>query len=447
MTSRKTSAPPLLFHLYRAVTALLAPFAYRKVAGRLADHGVSAARQRERMGYPTEPRPVPHTPDGRPAPLLWFHGASVGESLAALSLIDKLAPRLPDAEFLLTSGTATSAEMMAKRMPANCRHQFAPLDATAPVGRFLRHWQPDAALFVESELWPVTLNAAKRSGVRLALVNARLSARSIARWASKPATAAFVMQHFDVLLSQNPQMGQSLIDLGAPADRVHPSGNLKAGSAPLPVDQTALGSVRAELGTRPVWVASSTHRGEEEAVIAAHKALLAETPDLCLLLAPRHPERATEVTALIKKAGLSVARRSAGDTLTPETQVYLADTLGEVGTWYALSPIVFLGGSLAPIGGHNPFEVAQAGAAVITGPGYSNFAETYPPLIFAGGAVEVSDASSLAGAVQHWLTDEAALNTARTAARGVVEAQAAALDGVVDLLITHLALTSPSTSN
>ncbi|AHD10218.1 3-deoxy-D-manno-octulosonic acid transferase [Phaeobacter gallaeciensis] len=440
MTSPRTSAPSLLFHLYRGITAAVTPFAYRKVAGKLANHGVSPARQRERLGYASQPRPTPQTPDGHPAPLIWFHGASVGESLAALSLIDKLSPRLPGAEFLLTSGTASSAEMMAKRMPGHCRHQFAPLDATAPVRRFLRHWQPDAALFVESELWPVTLDAAKRSGVRLALVNARLSARSIARWKSKPATAAFVMQHFDVLLSQNPQMGQSLTDLGAPADRVHPSGNLKAGSAPLPVDQTVLASVQAELGARPVWIASSTHRGEEETVIAAHKALLAETPNLCLLLAPRHPERADEIAALIEEADLSVARRSAGDALTPDTQVYLADTLGEVGTWYALSPIVFLGGSLAPIGGHNPFEVAQAGAAVITGPGYSNFAETYPPLIDAGGAVEVSDAPTLAGAVQHWLTDDTALNTARTAARGVVEAQAAALDGVVDLLISQLAL-------
>ncbi|MEK0162976.1 3-deoxy-D-manno-octulosonic acid transferase [Phaeobacter sp. A36a-5a] len=440
MASRRTSAPTLLFHLYRGATALLAPFAFRKVAGKLADHGVSPTRQRERLGYASQPRPTPSGPDGRPAPLLWLHGASVGESLAALSLIDKLAPRLPGAEFLLTSGTASSAEMMAKRMPANCRHQFAPLDATAPVDRFLRHWQPDAALFVESELWPVTLHAAEQAAVRLALVNARLSARSVARWKSKPATAAFVMQKFDLLLSQNPQMGESLIELGAAPDKVHPSGNLKAGSAPLPVDQAALDAVRAELGERPLWVASSTHRGEEETVIAAHKALLAEDPDICLLLAPRHPERAEDIIALIELAGLSVARRSAGQPLTADTQVYLADTLGEVGTWYALSPIVFLGGSLAPIGGHNPFEVAQAGAAVITGPGYSNFAETYPPLISAGGAVEVNDAKGLAGAVSHWMDDDAALNAARDAARGVVAAQAAALDGVVDLLIDNLAL-------
>ncbi|APG46417.1 3-deoxy-D-manno-octulosonic acid transferase [Phaeobacter porticola] len=447
MTSLKSSAPPLLFHLYRGVTALLAPFAFRKVAGKLAAHGVTPVRQRERLGYASQPRPTPMSSDDSSAPLLWFHGASVGESLAALSLIDKLAPRLPRAEFLLTSGTASSAEMMAKRMPARCRHQFAPLDSSTAVQRFLRHWQPDAALFVESELWPVTLDAAKHAGVRLALVNARLSDRSVERWKSKPATAAFVMQKFDILLSQNPQMGQTLIELGADAARVHPSGNLKAGSAPLPVDKQALDDLRSALGTRPAWIASSTHQGEEETVIAAHKALLAEFPALCLLLAPRHPERAEEITTLIRKAGLSMARRSEGQPLTADTQIYLADTLGEVGTWYALSPIVFLGGSLAPIGGHNPFEVAQAGAAVITGPGYSNFAETFPPLIAAGGAVEVTDASTLAKAVQNWLQDPTALTKARAAAHDVVTTQAAALEGVVDLLIDHLALAPAAADN
>lgn len=445
--TRDTSADrPALFHIYRAATALLAPFAFRKVAGKLAEHGVSPERQRERLGYASLPRPASTTADGTHKPLVWFHGASVGESLAALSLIDKLLPRLPQAEFLLTSGTASSADMMAKRLPERCRHQFAPLDASGPVRRFLSHWKPDAALFVESELWPVTLDAAKREGCKLALVNARLSAKSIERWKSKPAVAAFVMQQFDVLLSQNPEMAESLIELGASAERVHPSGNLKAGSAPLPVDRAALEAVRTALGRRRVWIASSTHRGEEQAVIAAHKALLETDPSLCLLLAPRHPERADEVADLIRKAGLTFAQRSKGEALTSDIQIYLADTLGEVGTWYALSPIVFLGGSLAPIGGHNPFEVAQAGSAVLTGPGYSNFAETFPPLIAAGGAVEVQDGQSLAAAVQTWLSDCSSLDQARDAARSVVLSQAAALDGVVDLLIETLNLQGPAPS-
>ncbi|WP_293573205.1 3-deoxy-D-manno-octulosonic acid transferase [Phaeobacter sp.] len=441
--------PTALFHIYRAATSLIAPLAYRKVAAKLADQGVPDQRQRERLGFATLPRPQtsPQSASAadtastdKAAPLIWIHGASVGESMAGLNLVEKLTLRLPAAEFLLTSGTATSAQMLERRMPSHCRHQFAPLDSSAAVRRFLSHWRPDAALFVESELWPVTLQAARHAGVKLALVNARLSQSSIKRWASKPATASFMMQQFDLLLSQNAQMRDALIDLGADAAAVHPSGNLKAGSAPLPVDESLLTDLRDDLAGRPVWVASSTHRGEEETVLAAHKALLAENPQLCLVLAPRHPERADEISDLIRAAELTVAQRSRAEPLTSRTQIYLADTLGELGSWYALSPIVFLGGSLAPIGGHNPFEVAQAGAAVITGPGYTNFMETFPPLIDAGGAVEVTDSATLGAAVRHWLGDPHALDQARAAAADVVTRQAAALDGVVDLLIDRLSL-------
>ena len=357
--SARRSRPTLLYHVYRCATVLLAPFAYRKVAAKLKLHGVSLQRQRERAGFASEPRP-----EGQ---LIWFHAASVGESLAALTLITRLGERLKDTEFLLTSGTATSAEVVARRMPPRCRHQFAPLDAVAPVHRFLKHWRPDAGVFVESELWPVTLVAAQRSGARLALVNARLSARSVSRWQSKAPTAQFVLDQFTLFLTQNDQIAQNLLTLGADPDRVHPGSNLKAGADPLPVDAATLTDIRQALDGRPVWIASSTHHGEEEQVLAAHKTLLQDHPDLCLVLAPRHPERGDAVETLVAQAGLTCARRSMGQALNTDTQVYLADTLGEVGTWYALSPIVFLGGSLEPIGGHNPFEVAVADAAVITG--------------------------------------------------------------------------------
>ncbi|MEL0436012.1 3-deoxy-D-manno-octulosonic acid transferase [Phycobacter sp. K97] len=425
-----------LFHAYRAATAMIAPFAYRKVAAKLAAQGVPEARQRERMGHASQPRPaLPHH-----APLIWFHGASVGESLAAITLINRLSARLPEAGFLLTSGTATSAVMAEKRLPDCAVHQFAPLDAAGPVRRFLAHWRPDAGIFVESELWPVTLNAARKSGTRLALVNARLSARSLQSWHKRAATARFILSRFDLLLSQNDQMAQDLISLGADPARVLPGGNLKAGAAPLPVDQTALKALREAIGKRTAWIASSTHKGEEEIVLNAHKALLERHPDLCLVLIPRHPERAEDLCTLIDKADLSLARRSTGEALSPQTQVYLADTLGELGTFYALSPVVFLGGSLLPIGGHNPFEVANAGAAVITGPGTQNFAETFPPLIAAGGAIEVADAAELVQAAGNWLSDTAALEAARGAASGYAKEQAQKLDGITELLIERLGL-------
>jgi len=424
--------PTLLYYLYRSATALIAPFAYRKVAAKLAAHGVSTERQQERMGHASQPRP-----DGQ---VIWFHGASVGESLAALTLITHLGEQLPEAEFLLTSGTATAAQVVAKRMPPRCRHQFAPLDATGPVRRFLSHWQPAAGIFVESELWPVTLVSTRRSGARLALVNARLSDRSVARWQSKAPTARFVMDQFSLFLTQNQHISDNLLELGAAPDRVRAGGNLKAGADPLPVDADALSQLRGAFCSRPVWIASSTHIGEEQPVLTAHKALLEKHPDLCLILVPRHPERGDEVADLINKAGLNCTRRSKEELPSAKTQVYLADTLGELGTCYALSPIIFLGGSLEPIGGHNPFEVARSGAAVITGPGYHNFAETFPPMIAAKGAVEVHDAAQLETAVSHWLTQPEALQQAQEAAAEFSTQQAAVLDGLVETLIHELDL-------
>ncbi|OIQ42673.1 MAG: 3-deoxy-D-manno-octulosonic acid transferase [Roseobacter sp. MedPE-SWde] len=434
----QTASPTLLFYSYRAVTALLAPFAYRKVAAKLAAHGISEARQRERLGHASKARPEMSAS----APLIWFHGASVGESLAAITLINRLHSRLPAARFLLTSGTATSAEMAENRLPDCAEHQFAPLDTAGAVNRFLDHWRPDAGIFVESELWPVTLAAAKARGTRLALVNARLSAKSVAGWRKKLPTARFIMGLFDLLLTQNQSVAKDLLSLGANPARVFPSGNLKAGSAALPQKSDVLAEMHTALAGRPLWIASSTHKGEEEAVLEAHKTLLRDHPDLCLLLVPRHPERAEEIGAKITQAGLTYVKRSSASPFPEQTQVYLADTLGELGTWYALSPIVFLGGSLLPIGGHNPFEVAQAGAAVLTGPGYSNFLETFPPMIASGGATEVTNALDLARAVDLWLTEPDQLQKAQGAARNYVADQSGQLDVVVDRLISSLSLNS-----
>ena len=333
--------------------------------------------------------------------------------------------------------------MAAKRLPQGALHQFAPLDSAGAVRRFLTHWRPDAGIFVESELWPVTLSAAKARGTRLALVNARLSGKSVAGWRKKLPTARFLMGLFDLLLTQNKSVANDLLSLGADPARVFPSGNLKAGAAPLPQVPDLLAEMHSTLAGRPVWIASSTHAGEEETVLAAHKALLRDHPDLCLVLAPRHPERADDISTKISQTSLSQARRSHGDPLTPQTQVYLADTLGELGSWYALSPIVFLGGSLLPIGGHNPFEVAQAGAAVLTGPGYSNFSETFPPMIAAGGAVGVRDADEMAQAVDQWLTQPEQLQKARAAAVGYVDEQSGQLEQVIDRLINYLCLKEP----
>ena len=430
MSDTSQVRPTLLYHLYRGASTLLAPFVWSKVAGKLRQHGVAEARVRERLGHATLPRPA-----GR---LVWFHAASVGESLSVLTLIHRLGEATPDLEFLITSGTPTSADLIAKRLPPRTRHQFPPLDTGAAVSRFLDHWRPDLGIFVESELWPQMLVQARAAEVPLVLLNARLSPKSVANWTKRHATAQFLLDQFTLMLTQNAKTAVNLRAMGADPARLKEGSNLKALSDPLPVDQNTLAQVKEAIGARPVWVASSTHEGEEETVLAAHKALLAQHPDLLLLLAPRHPNRGDQLEAMIAEAGLTSIRRSRDALPRTSTQVYLADTLGEVGIWYTLCPLVFLGGSLREIGGHNPFEVMQAGGAVLTGPGAYNFAESFAELIGIGAAKEVTSAETLATAVRTWLDEPHALDTARDRARGFLARQSDQMDQTVTALVELL---------
>lgn len=422
----------LLYHLYRWLTWVAAPLIWRSVRKKLQAAGVPSERQRERLGHSSLPRPNSR--------LIWFHAASVGESLSVLSLIRKLGARLPDAEFLITSGTPTSADLIAKRLPPRTRHQYPPLDTAGPVDRFLAHWKPNAGVFVESELWPRLIVESTRQGIPLALLNARLSEKSVHGWKQRPQTARFILNSFRLFLTQNDRTAANLVAMGAPAEHVKPGTNLKAMSDPLPVDAATLAQIRGQIADRPVWIASSTHDGEEDSVLAAHKILLERWPNLLLLLIPRHPARRDDIAALLQQTNLTAAFRAAQDPVAADTQVYVADTLGETGTWYALCPIVFLGASLKPIGGHNPFEPAQANAAVITGPGYFNFAETFAPLVASGGAVEVQNAHQLADAVATWLADANALSDSRHAAQICVANQKDALNSVVQTLCSDLEL-------
>ncbi len=422
---------PFLYRAWVAVSMVLVPFATMIETRKLRRAGVSVMRAHEKIGHATEPRQ-------KNGPLIWFHGASVGESLSVLALIDRMGRKLPRAQFLITSGTATSAKLLSSRLPARTVHQFAPFDAPGPLKRFLRHWHPDAAVFVESELWPQMLRRTHARGARMALVNARLSEGSVAKWRKRPAFARYILDVFSLILTQNDKMAQSMVDMHAPADRVARGVNLKSMAGPLPLDEDALFEARAALGHRPVWVASSTHEGEEQTVLAAHKTLLKAHPDLCLILAPRHPERGQEVMNLIAGASLSLTRRTRGDM--PGAQVFLADTMGELGLWYALSDIVFLGGSLRPIGGHNPFEVAQSGATVLSGTHVTNFAETFAAMEEAGAARLVADADDLAQQVDALLTNDAQRAKARTAADTFVAGQTDTLDTIADRLIRALEL-------
>ncbi|MDF3414070.1 3-deoxy-D-manno-octulosonic acid transferase [Sulfitobacter sp. M57] len=423
---------PFLYRAWVAASMVLVPFAALIETRKLRRAGISVQRAHEKIGHATEPRQDA-------VPLVWFHAASVGESLSVLALIARIGVHLPQAQFLITSGTATSAKLLASRLPPRTVHQFAPFDAPGPLRRFLKHWHPDAAVFVESEIWPQMLRRTHATGAKLAMVNARLSERSMARWGKFPNSARYLLDVFSLILTQNDRMAQGMVDMHAPADRVARGINLKSMAGPLPVDEDALFEARTAIAHRPVWVASSTHEGEEQAVLAAHKTLLKSHPDLCLILAPRHPERGTEVMNMIAGAGLSLTRRTRGDM--PGAQVFLADTMGELGLWYDLADIVFLGGSLKPIGGHNPFEVAQSGACVLSGPHVAAFAETYAEMEAQGAARLVADGDDLAAQVDQWLSDAAHRAQACAAARDYIDGQTDLLDGIATRLITALELT------
>ncbi|MBD3663597.1 glycosyltransferase N-terminal domain-containing protein [Sulfitobacter aestuariivivens] len=424
-------ARPLLYSAWVAASIALVPFFARREIAKLRTAGVSVERAQEKLGYPTAER-------SRGGPLIWFHGASVGESLSVLALIRRMGEILPRAQFLMTSVTATSAKLVGNRLPSRTIHQFAPLDAPGATKRFLRHWRPDAALFVESELWPQLLRRTHEGGARMALINARLSKGSVSQWKKFPSVSKYMLDVFDIILTQNTAMAGTMKDLGAPSDRIRPGVNLKSMSDPLPVDTSTLTTMRDALANRPVWVASSTHPGEEETVLEAHKALLKTQPDLRLILAPRHPERGTQVADLIDRSGLTHSQRSTGGA--PGPQVYLADTLGELGTWYALTDIVFLGGSLRPIGGHNPFEVAQAGAFALSGTHVTNFAETFDEMQVAGAARLVADTADLTTQIGNLLSNDQDRAMACKAAKAYSASKEDQLDQIAQQLITALEL-------
>ncbi|MBV9522983.1 MAG: DUF374 domain-containing protein, partial [Alphaproteobacteria bacterium] len=353
---RRDNPVPLAF--YRTVTALLGPLFPWYLRARRARGKEDPTRFAERLGRADRSRPA--------GPLLWLHAASVGEAASLLALIDRLGRERPALTLLVTTGTLTSARLLAKRLPARAIHQFVPVDRPKYIRRFLDHWRPDAAIWVESELWPNLVATTQRRGIPTILLNARMSQRSFLRWQRWPGLIATLLGGFSLCLAQDEKQKERLRILGAgAADTV---GDLKSAAAPLPVDETELARLRAQIGERPFWLAANTHPGEEAAAAEVHRRLAPEWPSLLTMIVPRHPARAEEIAALLRARGLVFARRSRGDAITRATAVYLGDTLGEMGLFYRVAETVFLGGSLTPVGGHNPFEPALLGCAILHGP-------------------------------------------------------------------------------
>ena len=408
---------PLGIKAYRLATILLAPavpllLQQRGKRGKEIRHRTS-----ERMGFASISRPA-----GR---LVWIHGASNGECLAALPLIE--ACRSNQINVLVTSGTVTSAELMQAQLPPGAVHQFVPVDTPAATARFLTHWQPDVALFVDSDLWPNLILGAKALGVPLALVNARMSQRSFEGWRWARSTVRAILEAFDVCLAQDEEIAARFRTLGARDVRV--VGSLKEDAPPLAFDPAKLSELRSEIGGRPVLLAAQTHPGEDETILPVHDALRKRFPDLLTIVVPRHPVRGREIAQLC--ATRSHQCRSDGGALSHGTAVYIADTMGELGLFYRLVAFAFVGGTLVPKGGHNPLEPARLHCAVMAGPHTFNSQSAFGAVLGAQGVGRVMTSVEIAALSERLLADPATAKAlGDAAARG-----AATLGGAVEKTI------------
>ena len=409
---------PVTLRMYRGISAALGPLAPVLLNYRLRRGKEDAARLPERFGETRIPRPR--------GPLVWVHGASVGEFNTVLPLIEHI--RKQTISVLVTTGTVTAAKLARDRLHPQVVHQFVPLDAPRFVGRFLDHWRPDLGMFVESDLWPNMIMETSERGVPLILVNGRLSERSFERWRLAPGTIAGLLGRFSLCLVRTPVDADRYAEwLAAVPDAAAPS-----------ADPAALAALTAAVAGRPLLAAASTHPGEDEVIIEAHKLLRQSFPDLLTIIAPRHPQRGGDIAALAIAAGLRATRRS-GDALPDiTTDIYVADTLGELGLLYRLAPVVFMGGSLIPHGGQNPIEAIKLGAAILHGSHVGNFADIYASLDKARGAARVTDAGKLALRAGAWLGDPAERESVANAGAGAIATLAGALERTAAALDPYL---------
>ncbi|MDQ8700469.1 glycosyltransferase N-terminal domain-containing protein [Hyphomicrobium sp. LHD-15] len=435
VTPPSASAPPtepvqegLTLKTYRAGTRVFGFAAPLLLALRSWQGKEDSSRRGERYGKAGLPRP-----DG---PLVWVHAASVGETNAVLPVIERLLAEREDLSVLLTTGTLTSAALAKRRLGPRAFHQYIALDVPEYVRTFLDYWKPDLAVFAESEIWPNLILESSRRSIPIALVNARMSGRSARRWKRLKGISLPLFSRFDVVLAQNELLARSFKGLGARG--VQAVGNLKIDAPPPLVDADELDRLRQALGNRPVLVAASTHDPEEEIVARAHGLIAKRLPGFCTIIAPRHPQRGKAVADMIAAKGFKVKLRSAGELPDSETDIYVADTIGELGTFYALSKVAFVGGSLIAHGGQNPVEAIGHGAVVLTGPHWTNFRDLYRALLRRKGVREVTSAEELAEAAEQILTQDDELQRMRGGAKLALSALAGALDRTVSALLEML---------
>lgn len=410
--------------IYNTLVRTLYPMVIRRYIEKRKKMGKEDVKRfNERVGRPNKPRPA-----GR---LIWLHGASVGESISMLPLINRLLELYPDAHVMVTTGTTTSAEVMAKRLPERAFHQYLPIDNPVFAARFVRHWQPTIALWFESEFWPAMLSTIKRRNIPLILINGRISNKSFKRWQQFDFVIKEILDCFTACLGQSEEDAYRLRVLGAKDAMC--LGNLKYAGLPIPVDEDVKKEIQNEIGERPVWLVSSTHNDEEAKIGRYLKELIAKHQGLLTIIAPRHPNRGVEIRNTLRdKFQLTTALRSAGEKITPETDVYIADTIGEMGIWYELCPIVFIGGSLIPHGGQNFMEPSRCRDAVIVGPHMHNFTDAMNRAKRADGIIQVDETVDLIDMVDQLLSNKELLEAKRSLAYNWATSEAKVLDGITE---------------
>ena len=399
----------LLLKLYRLAWSIGYPLVELYMWQRRRQGKEDVRRFDERLGVPSVPRP-----NGQ---LVWIHCASVGESASVLPLIDEMLRGNAWIQIMVTTGTITSAEFMARCLPARAFHQYVPIDKPQFVEEFIDYWQPDLAIWVESEFWPNLLFATKAWGCPIILLNGRVSDDSFEKWMKHHAIAQKILSCFDLVLPQSRDDARKLQRLGA--KRIKYMGNLKYGAPALPYDPHELERLKKMIGNRFVWVAASTHAGEEEEIIKAHLKIKERMYSVLTIIVPRHPKRSQEIREAIPEF-LNVSTRSMNERIMDDTDIYIADSMGELGLFYRLAPIAFIGGSLVPHGGHNPIEAAHLDCAILTGPNMQNFAEIMLEFEKAVAVGVVEDANELASAVfELWSNPQKRTAMARMAQKHV----------------------------
>ncbi len=415
-----------MLFLYKYLTVLSTPALHFLLKMRQNNGKEDPARIYERKGQPSIRRP-----DGK---MGWVHAASVGEAQSALIVIKRLLDNDPDLHILLTSGTRTSAAFMAEKLPNRAFHQYMPLDHAGWVNQFLDHWQPDFALWMESELWPNMLGAIKARNIPAALVNGRLSDKSFKRWSGFRSSAQHLLETFTLILTQTDEDATRFKDLGAKS--VKSSGNIKYSAAPLPVNEKSLTALVAKIRARPHWVFASTHKGEEAMAARIQQSLKKTMPDVLTIIVPRHPDRAQSILEGLDNFDLNVAQRSAGDMPEAATDIYLADTLGELGLFYTISDIAVIGRSFSDDGGggHNPIEAAQLDCAVLYGPKVQFQREIYDDMKTANAALLVKDEKTLEEKLRVLLLNPKDCQTLQNQAHKFAASKAGLIDDVMESL-------------